>query len=561
MGKIVNNVFIDFYNKINDPELAIDALAQRISAEFGPVAEFMHIGRFTETFSAPETMLSIKGETCTVNVHISEKGIGDMPVTHSYITGENGSVDMVFFPEKGYEWDEEEKQDVKFVSDLLFMIQGKARISTLIRKFYITDMPTGAPNTAGIVSYCEKLRAMGLLDKFTLMFFNLKNFKFVNQVAGERQGDKVIREYTHKLMNYIVGDEMVARAGGDNFIALIKKERENEFIKFISNVPHVIEMGGRRQHINISARVGVFPINSDDSVSVAVDGAAAALNKAKKNGVHDVVRFGTEGLAQTLRANEISNLFPAALKNREFAVYYQPKVNLADNTLCGCEALTRWIKDGKPVSPAEFIPVLEGDGSICRLDFYVLETVCADIRRWLDDGMNPVRVSTNFSKIHLNNPDLAEDIIGMIRKYDIDTKFIEIELTESSGYEDFGALEDFVRKMREYGVSTSIDDFGTGYSSLNMLKNLDVDIIKLDKSFLDNLESDKTDDGVVIRHIINMVNELKMQVVAEGVETKHQAEMLDNINCSMAQGYLFDRPLPCDEFEKRLSGKRKYESE
>ena len=264
-------------------------------------------------------------------------------------------------------------------------------------------------------------------------------------------------------------------------------------------------------------------------------------------------------LDKTIKANEISSVFPDTLIREEFAVYYQPKVGLSDNSLCGCEALTRRIRNGKIISPADFIPVLEREGTICRLDFYVLDKVCADIKRWLDMGLVPVRVSTNFSKLHLHNEDFADRIIGIINKHGIDPSLIEVELTESSGYEDYEALAEFVRKMKSYGVSTSIDDFGTGYSSLNLLKDLDVDIIKLDKSFLDNLGDEKKSDEVVIRHIVNMVNELDMKVVAEGVETNVQADLLENFSCSMSQGYLFDKPLPCSEFEKRLRSGRVYQ--
>lgn len=268
--------------------------------------------------------------------------------------------------------------------------------------------------------------------------------------------------------------------------------------------------------------------------------------------------FEPEMLNRTIKANTISTMFPDAIRNEEFVVYYQPKVSLSDNKLCGCEALTRWVKDGNIVSPADFIPVLEREGTICKLDFYVLDKACADIKRWLETGLNPVRVSTNFSKLHLHNKDFAEEIISIINKHGVDPAYVEVELTESSGYEDYEALAEFVRKMKSYGVSTSIDDFGTGYSSLNLLKDLDVDIIKLDKSFLDNLGDEKKTDEVVIRHIVNMVNELDMQVVAEGVETNAQADLLQGFSCSMAQGYLFDKPLPCAEFEKRMKSDNVY---
>mgnify|MGYP003294369310 CR=1 FL=1 len=209
----------------------------------------------------------------------------------------------------------------------------------------------------------------------------------------------------------------------------------------------------------------------------------------------------------------------------------------------------------------DFIPVLEREGSICELDFYVLETICADIKKWQDMGIDPVRVSTNFSKMHLHNKALAERIVSVINKYGIDSRFIEIELTEMTGYEDYDALAAFVAEMKAYGIHTSIDDFGTGYSSLNLLKELDVDIIKLDRSFFNNIavnDDENSHDRIVIKNIVNMVKELNMEVIAEGIETCGQVEFLKDIRCCMVQGYLYDRPLPQEQFLDRLMGHRIY---
>ena len=289
-----------------------------------------------------------------------------------------------------------------------------------------------------------------------------------------------------------------------------------------------------------------------------MDALAIALNMSKDLNPGNCAWFQKDMLNHTLHSKEVSLIFPKALENKEFVVYYQPKVTLSNNQLCGCEALVRWIRNGKLVPPMEFIPILEREGTVCELDFYVFEHVCQDIQRWLSKGIEPVRVSVNFSKNHLHNTHLAQEIIALMQKYQIDSKYIEVELTEMSGYENYATLVSFVQSMRKNGVSTSIDDFGTGYSSLNLLKDLDVDIIKLDKSFLNNLENHSQSDVIVIKNIVNMVNELHMSVIAEGVETQSQAEFLRKIHCRMAQGFLFDRPLPHDDFEKRLSDRHTY---
>ena len=212
----------------------------------------------------------------------------------------------------------------------------------------------------------------------------------------------------------------------------------------------------------------------------------------------------------------------------------------------------RWVKEGTIISPARFIPVLEREGKIIDLDFYVFEQVCKDIRRWMDEGIKPVRISSNFSKLHLKNEHLSEDVLAIVRRYDIDTAYIEIELTESSGYSDFDALQKFVRDMNEVGIYTSIDDFGTGYSSLSMLKDIDVNVVKIDKSFVDNMEDEKQHGTNLVGNVIRMIKDLDRIVICEGVETEKQVMFLKGTECNIVQGYLFDKPLPCYNFEERL---------
>lgn len=560
MGVMVSKEFAEFFQKVKNlgNELDMEEMCMTIRENIKPIADKMHLGKFTSFFRAPESTLDVNGVEKHLVLHHSSNGFEEERKEFYYQTGGGGRFEVNCYPEKGHVWTSEELEALEFLADQIFILTGRIRLLGLINKFAVTDMGTGASNMKGFVAHCEKLYREKRFQEYDVMFLNMKNFKFINRLAGEGHGDDIIRRYAHRLMKYVSGDELVARPGGDNYVVLIRKEHEEDFLDFISNASFTVNVLEEKQTVRLIARVGIFAVGENDTVTKAMDGAGAALNMAKKNGIHDVVRFASDVLEKTIRANEISTIFPEALKNKEFVVYYQPKVSLSENRLCGCEALARWANGKKVVSPAEFVPVLESEGSICSLDFYVLNAVCADIKRWISLGMNPVRVSTNFSKIHLHNINFAEEIVETIRKHGIDTKYIEIELTESSGYDDYDALAEFVRKMKSYGVSTSIDDFGTGYSSLNMLKDLDVDIIKLDKSFLDNLDSGEHESEVVIRHIINMVNELKMRVVAEGVENYKQVEMLENMKCSMAQGYLFDKPLTREEFESRLNGERIY---
>ena len=390
---------------------------------------------------------------------------------------------------------------------------------------------------------------------------NIKNFKYINKSMGVAQGDKVLMGFVDKLYGFIMPDERITRLGGDNFLALLRDERVKEFIKFISPLVLTTEMSGKRESLEIFFRVGIYDIDDEIEFGDAITNGNTALAASRKEGNGDIVWFNEEMQKDDISHKKTSFMFAQALANREFVVYYQPKVALEDNKLCGCEALARWIREGEVIPPISFIPALEHDGSICNLDFYIFENVCSDIRQWITDGIDPVTVSVNFSKYHLKNNDFEKRIIAIIERYGIDPKYIEIELTESACYEDMERLKEFIKNMKYNNIKVSIDDFGTGYSSLSLLKDLKVNVIKIDQSFvrgLDTPEVSSESDMIVLRNVIRMIRELDMKVIAEGVETSEEADFLKGAECVMAQGFLFDKPMPRDEYELVLKSKRTY---
>lgn len=253
-----------------------------------------------------------------------------------------------------------------------------------------------------------------------------------------------------------------------------------------------------------------------------------------------------------IREDLIMHAIAPALEAGEFEVYYQPKVSMKTRKITGAEALIRWNHDGKVVSPGEFIPICEKTGQVQKLDFYVLETVCRHIKEWLERGIEVVTVSVNFSKHHFVEDTVAEHINRVAEKWGIPKQHLEIEFTETAYIEGSRNLSSSINKLHGYGISASMDDFGTGYSSLSMLQNMSFDTLKLDKSFLDNGAVDENRFRVVIGNIIRMAKELDMSIVSEGIETEMELEYMKGMNCDIAQGYLFDKPLTHDEFEKRL---------
>ena len=252
------------------------------------------------------------------------------------------------------------------------------------------------------------------------------------------------------------------------------------------------------------------------------------------------------------RSRKIQKMFPEALKNGEFHVFYQPKVNIVTGELCGAEALCRF-HDGHIVPPMDCIPVLEETNESCLLDHHMLDQVCAHLRGWLDEGKRVVRVSVNLSRRHMNDPDLVKTILGIIDKHHVPHEYIEIELTETTTDVEFKDLRLIVDALQKEGICTSVDDFGMGYSSLNLIRVVPWNVLKVDRVFLPmDGESKDSARSVMFKYVVAMAKELGLECIVEGVETKAQLALLKENGCELAQGYLFDKPLPVGDFENRL---------
>lgn len=562
-SSIFSEAILAFTDEINENMCNIEELACKIREIAEKSAGSLRLGLIAFSLDTPKNSYEPEGLVKEGNYYAYPGGYENSGVVKDYTTGDGGKFKLSLMPRKGEKWDDDEKRLIGVLAKTIYIISGRARMLSLMNKSFYTDSLTGAANTTSVTRFGGMLFAQKRLAEYAGVFINIKNFKYINQVFGSRQGDLVLRKFAQAMMKFTADSGMFSRLGGDNFFLLIKKDRMDELRSFTNELSIPIGEGPEIRNADIRIRMGICFAGPEDTVSDLLNKSSIAINAARNGGMMDEAEFTQQMLEMTMHRKKISTLFPKALENSEFTVYYQPKISLSDNKLCGCEALSRWIREGKVVPPMEYIPVLEHEGSICRLDLYIFKKVCEDINRWLSMGLTPVRVSVNFSKLHLQNSNLADEVMEIIGKYNIDPEYIEIELTEMTGAEDFTALNAFVQKMKSAGIATSIDDFGTGYSSLNLLKDLDVDVIKLDKSFFTNIGNEnegRATDRIVVRNIVRMVNELDMETVSEGVETHTQAEFLREIDCNTAQGFLFDRPLPRDEYEKRLSDSEHYKN-
>lgn len=537
-------------------------LFRAVSESIETIARKLNAGFIGCGLMAPATPLAPNGENGTMTLFHDKNKLPQIPVKSDFVqvtpTGEKGFFTFIAHPVSGHTFTEDEVKAIKLIGMDCFTLGGRARLIGMVQKASTTDLMTGAPNQSGFIQFANTLLSQKKRNNYVGLFINLKNFKYINKSMGSQVGDTALKIYVNMARAQLKEDECIGRLGGDNFFVLVNKENSKDFIDKFSNLSVNLSLGPKPLSFRIQARMGVYNVAEGDSIDELMHNSSIALNVAKSLHRDDIAYFTSDMLIKAIHQREISTEFHNAIREKEFIVYYQPKVNLVTKELCGSEALVRWLRHKTIVPPMDFIPILEREGTICNLDFYVFEQVCCDIQQWISEGIDPVRTSVNFSKNHLSRPDFADRILSTMAKHNVKSQYIEIELTEVSDYDDSVAMQNFVDTMRKNNISVSIDDFGTGYSTLNVLKNFNVNVIKLDKSLLDNIGKDKSQDEVVVKNVVNMAREMNKEVIAEGVESEVQAEFLKGINCTNVQGFLFDKPLTNKDFKKRLTGEHVY---
>ena len=537
----------------------LDTLIEANYTQLKGLADMLHIAKLRIDIVIFPSNYNLRGD----EVHLARDFYDNAaPEEDSYFIQyapvNNGSGSATLYPWAGYKWSAEELESIQAMGRILYIVYSRAGLLNNANRSDRLDLMTGLLNNRGLLVSVGEMQAKGVsLDEYTCIFMNLKNFKLINKTIGNREGDRLLIQFGHTLFGLIDDDERAARLGGDNFVLLLKNEHVDKFRAFIEDYSILSHKNNEDKdpiNIRIDARMGIYHAKRSDTMSSILQKAGFAFEVSRRSAV-DVVTYHHDMQVQAMHQRWVSTVFPEALQKNEIVPYYQPKVHLDSRKLCGAEALVRWIRDGKIVPPSDFIPFIESESLITVLDQYMLKQVCIDLRRWIDRGIEPVRVSVNFSRRDFLEKDLAERTLATLDEYRIDGKYIEIEVTESSFYEDFEALNRFTEMMHARGVHVSMDDFGTGYSSLNMFQHLDFDVVKLDKSFVDNLGKGNSKDEIVVESIATMLTKLKTDMVAEGVETGDQLERVKDINCNIIQGYYFDKPLPHDVFENRLQNR------
>lgn len=460
----------------------------------------------------------------------------------------------VYMPAGAEPLNDEEREKVDLIMKTVLSFVGNIKLQKIVERLTFYD-DSGYRNMRSFVRYLEQLNDKKMLGTHTAAYFNLRHFSQINQEIGRNAGDMVMRNYFTMLEEVIGDDCIVCRVGGDNFVAIFDDGLLIDVLEILKGVPVSYDAGNSKR-VTVSASTGVFRIPDGfvyDDPGDIMDKIVASTKTAKNSDSENIVFFDSKTEAGKEQLANIRKLFPQALENGEFKVYYQPKTDIQSEEIIGAEALCRWEHDGGVIMPSDFIPVLEQSSDICKLDFFMLERVCQDIRRRIDEGKPVVRISVNLSRKHMLDADLPEHIIEIVDRNRIPHNLIEIELTESTTDVEFKEVKRVVSELQQDGICTSVDDFGMGQSSLNLIREIPWSVLKLDRSLLPaDEENPHSTRSVMFKYLVAMAKELGLECIAEGVETENQVQMLRNNSCSLAQGYYFGKPLPNEEFEKKL---------
>lgn len=440
-------------------------------------------------------------------------------------------------------------------------IMAKSR-NELLKAAYV-DPLTGKRNNARFLIDGERVLRESRNAPYGIWYCDIKKFKFLNDLYGYEKGDRILKGLSNILEEYSREDDLFCRVSADNFAGIRSYHERVELIDWFNELVRKIsesEMGKTRR-LPVELCMGVYCTEEQSenlTINDMIDRANMAQKSIKNQAGSQMIFYTEEIRNQTIKETEMEARGKKALEREEFVVYMQPKVNIQENNIiAGAEALVRWKTSNGMISPGEFIPLFEKTGLVVDLDRYMFEKACQWLRTYLDAGRPGINVAVNVSRLGLFQEDFVEYYSGIKQKYQIPDFLLELEFTESVMLDDSNAFMGVVETLQKNGFSCSLDDFGSGYSSLNVLKNLSIDILKLDILFFKE-GTDLRRERVVIANTVTMANELNIRTIAEGVEDMEQVEFLRGIGCDVVQGYVFAKPMPLQDFDdmlKKLNGR------
>lgn len=400
-----------------------------------------------------------------------------------------------------------------------------------------------------VVARSEKFK-----ERTALMFIDLDNFKTVNDTLGHDTGDQLLRLVAKKLADTLRFGDVICRIGGDEFAIILENVGHTGVAstiaeKCMASLAMPISISGNEIYVSASIGISVYPDDASDMHEL-LKYADTAMYYAKNGGKNAFRVFLPTMRGEAQKRFSMDSNLRRALERNEFRLYYQPQIDLATDRVIGVEALVRWVhSDLGMISPTEFIPIAEETGLIVPIGEWVLREACRQMKQWHDEGMEHLRIAVNLSGRQLKEDNFVEAVLKIVEQTGIKPGLVELELTESMLMDAESTVLDKLYALRSAGIELAIDDFGTGYSSMSYLKTFPINCLKIDKSFVRDLPQNR-EDAAITKAIIAMAKALKMQVIAEGIETVEQGEFLRQNGCHMSQGYYYSKPLPADEIKK-----------
>ena len=452
-----------------------------------------------------------------------------------------------------------EEEIACFVVDLSQNRQAKEKLNHLAYHDALTDLPNQ-------VLFKDRLKQAIALSRRSdqmqaVLLLNLDRFKTINDSLGYTAGDRLLQSVAQRLSSCVRESDTVARFGGDEFAVLLTQiPRAQDAANVASAIKGALDQAFlfEDQEIFVSSSIGIslYPHDGRDTAAL-LKNAGAALDRSKSLGGNVYQFYTAGGTTRALKQLVLENNLRPGLERAEFFVQYQPQVDIRGFHLVGMEALVRWQHPSLGLLyPSEFVPLAEESGLIISLGDWVLRTACAQNKAWQDAGLMPMRLSVNFSARQFQQPTFIADVAHILQETNLDPRWLELELTESSIMKDPEVAIEKLHELKLMGIKVAVDDFGTGYSSLNYLKRFPIDTLKIDKTFVSDVCKDPHDTAIV-RAIINLGHALDLTVIAEGVETKEQLQYLSALECDVVQGFLFSKALPAMAFEELLIEQRR----
>ncbi len=423
----------------------------------------------------------------------------------------------------------------------------------MMEKEILIDHLTGIYNREGFYKATEELFKNNPDQEFVIAYWNVHRFKIINELFGRSAGDEVLRNMADMIRTAYEGVEgTYGRMESDNFVACFPAELLKGSREFVHSGEITYINEGTEYHF--SACYGLYLVN-DRSISIAsmVDRSRIAMDTVKTNYVKPYAYYNNAMREDIVMEQMLMSECDAAIRESQFEVYYQPVCNALDGTIISAEALVRWRHPERGmISPGIFIPLFERNGYISVLDRYMWDKVCAMLKRRREQDLDVVPISMNVSRVDFYSQSLCDDIVRTVEKYGLEPQLLRLEVTESSYSDNPQTVMETVKRLQDYGFTIMMDDFGSGYSSLNTLKDLPVDILKIDMKFMDDLDKGGK-SAIILESIVRMTKWMSLRAVAEGVETEDELNFLKSIECNYIQGYYFYRPMPEREFEELLN--------